>query len=241
MIAHQDQSRSLASEEQESADSTLEYEEIEHTEDTGNLDTLLTAKHFTSEVAKVLEFAPCEGNIPLSFFQDSDSEYLAFPTIFGGQRRLENEKRIVRVTYGTVCKWELRSCDRRCAKNIANIFYKFRKLQTKQICDKASISLRRVQAASNRLTAGEVKSAEARQKLVKLDDGYRIFRTLRTTPPYWDTFKKDVFAMVRQLGLPTFFMTFSSADTQWKVFCRLYTRPIWAKSCQIMRLNKWIG
>jgi hypothetical protein len=31
------------------------------------------------------------------------------------------------------------------------------------------------------------------------------------------TRKKDVFAMIRQLGLPTWFGSFSSADTKWIV------------------------
>ena len=33
-----------------------------------------------------LNFAPGEGHIPMSIFQDADVEYLAFPTIFCGQR-----------------------------------------------------------------------------------------------------------------------------------------------------------
>jgi hypothetical protein len=52
-------------------------------------------------------------------------------------------------------------------------------------------------------------------QLVRLDEGYFIFRTLRNSPVYLEKRKKDVFAMIRQLGLPTWFGSFSSADTKW--------------------------
>ena len=51
--------------------------------------------------------------------------------------------------------------------------------------------------------------------LVKLDEGYFIFRTLRNSHVYLEKRKKYLFAMIRQLGLPTWFASFSSADTRW--------------------------
>ena len=36
--------------------------------------------------------------------------------------------------------------------------------------------------------------------------------TIKGTPAYWKRFLFEVLAMVKQLGLPTFFMTFSCAD-----------------------------
>jgi hypothetical protein len=38
---------------------------------------------------------------------------------------------------------------------------------------------------------------------------------LRNSPAYLETKKKDVFAVIRQLGLPTWFLSLSSADTKW--------------------------
>lgn len=51
--------------------------------------------------------------------------------------------------------------------------------------------------------------------MVRLDEGYYIFRSLRNSPPYFEARKKDLFAMIRQLGLPTWFMSLSAADTRW--------------------------
>ena len=41
-----------------------------------------------------------------------------------------------------------------------------------------------------------------------------FFKQLRNSPAYLETRKKDVFAIIRQLGLPTWFMSLSSADTR---------------------------
>lgn len=51
--------------------------------------------------------------------------------------------------------------------------------------------------------------------LEKQDDGFRVLRNLRGSSLYWKQAKKDVFAMVRQLGIPTWFCSFSAADTKW--------------------------
>ena len=86
-------------------------------------DTLLQdATDFT----KGFTFAPGQGKLPKSIFCDDDAEYLAFPTIFCGQRRKENKYE--KVYYSDVCKYELRSVDKRVAKNVPNIFFKFKKV-----------------------------------------------------------------------------------------------------------------
>ena len=70
----------------------------------------------TENLEKVLCFAPGEDNIPLGIFMDTDSEFLAFPTIFCGETRPDNKDRKIPDHYSTVCKWELRRQDRRVAQ-----------------------------------------------------------------------------------------------------------------------------
>ena len=50
----------------------------------------------------IISVAPGEGQKPLSLFQDKDSEYMSFPTIFCGQRRLSNAERKVAVHYSDI-------------------------------------------------------------------------------------------------------------------------------------------
>ena len=70
--------------------------------------------------------APVMNNKPLDLFIDKDCEYLSFLTIFCGERRVDNKGRLVPVHYSTVCKWEMRSWDRRVAQSVPNIFYKLK-------------------------------------------------------------------------------------------------------------------
>ena len=70
----------------------------------------------------VMSVAPGEGQVPLSIFKDPDAEYLSFPTLFCGKRRLDNKERYVNVHYSDICKWELRHVPRRIAIHIPNIF-----------------------------------------------------------------------------------------------------------------------
>ncbi|XP_070538389.1 uncharacterized protein [Ptychodera flava] len=191
----------------------------------GTLDTMLSPlydQHTDSDGAVC--YAPGEGNKPLGIFQDKYSEELSFPTIYCGQPR--EKKRIVPVLYSTLCKWELRHKDRRVAKSMPNIFFKLKKLQIKQIKDKATLCLRKCNLKGRKLTAGELQSPQNVDKIVRLDEGFRVLKTLRGSPPYWDSAKKDIFAMIRQLGIPTFFMSFSSAESKWIHLLKILGRTV---------------
>ena len=95
-------------------------------ENVGNIDTLLDDGNLENRNC-TLTFAPGENQRPLSIYQDTDSEYLCFPTIFCGQRRPENNERSTPVHYSDIAKWELRSSDRRAANSVPNIFFKLKK------------------------------------------------------------------------------------------------------------------
>ena len=84
----------------------------------GVMDTLLQEPDITQDGDRIISFAPGEGNRPLGIFMDKDSEYLSFPSIYCGKRQTENSERRVPVHYSTMCKWELRSKDRRVAQSV---------------------------------------------------------------------------------------------------------------------------
>ena len=132
-----------------------------------------------------------------------DAEYLCFPTIFCGQKRPSKEERTVPVHYSDIVKWELRSVDRRAAQSVPNIFFKHKKLQMMQISDKVNLAVRRCKRKGKKITAAEARNSEYLDKPVNLDVGYYILRQLRNSPAYLESRKKDIFAMIRQLSLPT--------------------------------------
>ena len=85
----------------------------------------------TENLKKVITFAPGEGNKPLGIFMVKDSEFLSFPTIYCVKTRPDNKGRTAPVHYSTICKWELRSQDRRLAQSVPNIFFKLKKIINK--------------------------------------------------------------------------------------------------------------
>ena len=181
----------------------------------GVTDTLLQEPDMTENVEKIITFASGEGNKPLGIFMDKDSEFLSFPTAYCGKTRPDNKDRTTPVHYSTICKWELRSQDRRVAQSVPNIFYKLKKLQIKQIQNSVCISLRKCKTKGTRYTAGDLKSDDYVNKLIHQDEGFRVLRNLRGSPPYFEKCKKHLFAMIRQLGNPAWFCSFSAAETRW--------------------------
>ena len=200
------------------------FSEVDSNERVGNVDTLVDDANIGSIFDQVLTFAPGEGRHPRSLYQDTDAKYLCFPTIFCGQWRPNDTERTVLVHYSDIVKWELRSIDRRAAQSVPNIFFKHKKLQMKQISDKVNLAVRRCKNKGKKITAAEARYPAYLERLVKLGECYCIFRQLRNSQAYLEKRKKDIFAMIRQLSLPIWFVSLSAADTRWNVLLKMLAK-----------------
>ena len=146
-------------------------------------------------------------------FVDKYSEELSFPNIFWGSARPNTHP--VNIHYSDIVKSELRRSDRRCVTCIDNIFYKLKKCQMQAVMGKVNVAVRKHKPGGHVYTAGELRGADSINNLVKFDDGYRVLKDLRGSPPYWEKAKRDLFAMIRQLGAAQLFLTLSAAETRW--------------------------
>ena len=205
----------------------------------GTTDSMLTTLDFVSDNEKqeIYNFAPGEGNKPLSVFRDQFSEEMAYPGIFLGQKRPDDKERLRNVHYSEICKSELRRSDRRAAMCVENIFFKAKKLQMKFLIGQSQIALRKNKMGNRILTAGLLKTTEGLQSLINHDDGFRFLKTLRGSPPYFEKAKKDLFAMIRQLGSASLFCSFSSAETKWNHLLRILGKLIDHKDYSDEELN----
>ena len=175
-----------------------------------SVNTLLTEKNIDPN-KNILCIAPGEGQKPI--FTDADTEYLCFPTIFCGERRKLNIYH--KLSKREIFKYEMRCADKRVSTNIPNIFWKTKYKQIHQIHQQVSFALRRNQTKGKKITAKTLLDTETRQEIVKYDDGYKIFKNVRSSPPYFESKKKELMAMIQQLGIPTLFISLSAADTKW--------------------------
>ena len=187
-----------------------EDDENEELPNAPSINTLLTDTNVDLH-NQILCIAPGEGQKPI--FTDENTEYLCFPTIFCGQKRNTNQHH--RLNKREIFKYEMKSTDRRVATNIPNIFWKTKYKQINQINQQVSFALRRNQSKGKIITAKILLNTEERQKIVKYNDGYKIFKNIRSSPPYFEQKRKDLMAMIRQLGIPTLFISLSAADTKW--------------------------
>jgi hypothetical protein len=157
------------------------------------------------------KFAPGENRQPIGILMDSNAEELSFPTIFCGQKKTIPEG----LSYGAVAKAYIRNYDRRCASNVTYLLYVFKTLQTYQLAKSINFCLKKCLFNKSVLTAGQIKNENFFNDLLLSDHGYSILKPLRNSPAFWEDKKKQIKAMIRQLGLPTVFLTLSAAETKW--------------------------
>ncbi|MCO5599964.1 hypothetical protein L7F22_054071 [Adiantum nelumboides] len=191
-----------------------ELEDEEELETDTLIHSLYTAQQVVDHNSTVLSIAPGEGNSPLSLFDDEFCEELAFPTLFFGEKRKYHD--LCRNSFQRVAKWELLHADRRFALNIENLFFKAMKFIISKVCSSIWVRSRKAQPQGKLLQAKDVVANTNIEALLSSQIGYKDFESLRTSPDYKTKLKKNIFAMIRQLGPPTFFVTLSCAEKRWQ-------------------------
>ncbi|XP_071943751.1 uncharacterized protein [Antedon mediterranea] len=163
--------------------------------------------------------APCENNSPIALLSNESNEAKSFPVLFPTGQPTFHDARDVKITLGRYLQNRLMHIDNRFANNTEFIFYAQSIYELQQILSSISIALRKGSSKKDdfsKLTISDLKNANKIEEILKSDMGYKFLKQIRGTPPYWQATQKDVIAMVRQIGKPAFFLSFSSADFRWK-------------------------
>ena len=211
-----------------------QWNELDLREETrpGTFDTMFTSPDFVEDTerqrvfdsrGKVYSFAPAEGNKPISVFMDKFSEELAFPGIYWGHSRAEPK---IQLPYTDLVKSELRRSDRRAAQCIENLFFKLKKVQMQRITSQISVAVRKHKNGGKVFTAGQLRDPGSIDRLIQFDDGYRVLKELRASPPYWEKAGRDLLAMIRQLGPATIFLSLSAAETHWTHLLKILSKVV---------------
>ena len=99
---------------------------------------------------------------------------------------------------------EVRRYDRRCAR-VDKVLYSYKKYELYHIKNSISNCLRKKSGST--YTAENMLDNNFVDNLVHHDGGYHINKGIRSSPAHWEAEKHKVMAMIRQFGLPTFFIT----------------------------------
>ena len=111
----------------------------------------------------------------------------------------------------------------RFATNPEYLFFAQFIIEQKKVSDCINIALKKIHGQS--LTASQIRgNAQSLQNLLCQDQAYLFLGQSPGTPPYWQKFMYEVVAMVKQLGIPTWFMTLSRADLRWPELYQIIAR-----------------
>jgi len=163
---------------------------------------------------EIYDIAPGENKHPVSFMLDSQCEELAFPVLFPNGRFGYKVQRDVPLSPVKYFNARLLNHSGKFASNPEYLFFAQFVIEQKKVSDSINIALKKLQGQS--ITASNLKhNTQQLQNLIYHDQAYLFLRNIPGTPPYWQKFMYEVLAMIKQLGIPTWFMTLSCADLRW--------------------------
>uniref|UniRef100_A0A669C7Z1 ATP-dependent DNA helicase n=1 Tax=Oreochromis niloticus TaxID=8128 RepID=A0A669C7Z1_ORENI len=194
--------------------------------------------------------APAERNSPVSFFRTPHLEAMAFPVQFPTGQNTLDEKRRLKLTPSAYFKSRLFNIDARFAKDTNYLFFSQFVTEIHLANSSMTIQLRKGKTMTKdgrKITSGMLQSKTEVEKLVRNKDAIRFMQPLRGTPAYWQKTTRDLFSMVRQIGTPQFFVTFSAAEMRWPEVIQAIKRQQgeevdfealdWSEKCEILRSN----
>ncbi|XP_038135176.1 uncharacterized protein LOC119779572 [Cyprinodon tularosa] len=162
--------------------------------------------------------APAERNNPVSFFKTPNLESMSFPVQFPTGENTLDQKRLLKVTPSGYFKSRLFHTDDRFARDPNYLFFAQFVTEVNLANNSMTIQLRKGKTKTRdgrRITSSMLQDKHEVEKLVRNKDAVRFMQPLRGTPAFWEKTRKDLFAMIRALGNPTFFLTFSAAEFRW--------------------------
>ena len=190
----------------------------------------------------ILCIAPAEGNVPIEVISN---EAAAFPYHFPDGNNTFITSRPVKLTLKKYFNSRLFSSDARFASDSQYIFFAQYTAELQQIFSSISIAMRK-RGNSFNITAPTLLNSEKMKTMLKKDECYRFLQGIRGSPPYWERTTRDLFAMLKQLGMPTFFVSFSAADRRWpeiiEAICKQQGRDVpedlnWTEYYNIINSN----
>lgn len=158
---------------------------------------------------KYLRIAPGEQNVPRSLLFDEHAEELSFPTIYLGHFREFKEG--VRVTPFMMASSELRRSDRR-AVTPHHLLYMAMEIMRLRVRDSLTIAFKHI-GKDTKITRQEIESDEYINQCI--ESNLAFLKSIPNSSWYWADRKRDLFAMIRQLGKPTIFLTVSANEIGW--------------------------
>lgn len=171
---------------------------------------------------KSLTIAPGQNRRPESLLFDQYAEELSFPSIYLGVPRTIRSRggHLPRSTPYTWCMSEIRRKDRRGATP-THVLYQAMKMLRLRLRGGIQNMFRCVRPTED-ITREQIEDREFVGRM--LESNQCFLRSIPNSMEYWDSRKKDLFAIIRQLDTPHAFLTISANETRWPKLLRTLHR-----------------
>ena len=162
-----------------------------------------------------IKLAPGQNKTPLSILSDDHCEELVFPHLFPDGKfgyRVEREVPLSPVKY---FNQRLLNFKQTFAADPDYIFFARSIVEQCHLKSSINIALKKIRCSE--LTASSIKGnyKESVKELFANDNAFSFMSSVKGTLGCWKQFLLEVLAMVKQLGVPTYFLTLSCADLRW--------------------------
>ena len=175
--------------------------------------TVISEIQSATDIEKAFIVTPGEGKQPRTLLSDEFCEELAHPHLFPTGTFGYKAERDIQISPSKYFNQRLLNYSQKFASDSDYIVFAHSVLQTLQLNSQIHIAVRKV--ACSTLTAGVFSKKFKKVQFIARDKAYSFMNAIKGTSAYWKKFLHEVLAMVKQLGIPTFFLTLSCADLRW--------------------------
>ena len=172
--------------------------------------------------SEIVNIAPGEGQIPVSFTSEPDWEALSFPKNYSTGKNHYNEKREIHITPSKYVHARLKCCDDRFASNAQYIFQALDWIERNAVA--SSIHFAERKQFQSEFNVGQLVNPDNIRRMISDDQIFSSFKNIRGTPQYFHNMLLDVLAKIRQFGVYTFFLTCSAAEFHWTEIIQILAR-----------------
>lgn len=158
---------------------------------------------------KYLRIAPRERNVPKSLLFDEFAEELTFSSIYLGEFR--HFRPGFTATPFQISSSEVRRKDSRACRP-QHLLYMAMKILRLRVRDSLSVAFKHVGKDCS-VTREDIESKDYVDSCI--EHNLSFLKSIPNSAYYWLKRKKDLFAMLRQLGKPTMFLIVSANETEW--------------------------
>ena len=188
------------------------------------LDTLRVASNKTTLISdfpnadseeSIISIAPGEGQRPMSVLNDDYYEELAHPHLFPKSKFGYKVERDIPLSPSKYFHQRFLNYTQQFSSDSDYIFFAHSFLQQLSLNSQINIAMQKL--TPRNVTAGMLTQnfKETVQQFSASDEAFSFMNSIKGTPAYWEKFLTEVLAMVKQLGLLTYFLTLSCADLRW--------------------------